>query len=243
MPFARPCKGILRDPGPERERLGRGDSQGLPQACVALSSDRNRGDATAEERFKAISEAYAVLTDPDKRKLYDLSRATGAGTHAGRESEPWAYSSQEDILKDLLRNREASAIFEELTARVPAHGVSVRRRLRPSHVLWRSRRGLRWDLLRGPLWPQPGNGRGCPVPSAAARPPGAPGGDARASSGFLRADRRALSGIGKVARLALGSGGRGEDLTQDFSISRHEATRAPRSFCASPAVARRKRSS
>ena len=77
--------------------------------------DRNRGDATAEERFKAISEAYAVLTDPEKRKLYDLFRATGGGIHAVRESEPWAYSSQEDILSDLLRNRDASAIFEELT--------------------------------------------------------------------------------------------------------------------------------
>ena len=50
--------------------------------------DRNRGDATAEERFKAISEAYAVLTDPDKRKLFDLSRATVRGPTPGASPSP-----------------------------------------------------------------------------------------------------------------------------------------------------------
>jgi molecular chaperone DnaJ len=37
--------------------------------------DRNHGDKQAEERFKEISQAHDVLSDPDKRKAYD--RGTG----------------------------------------------------------------------------------------------------------------------------------------------------------------------
>jgi molecular chaperone DnaJ len=41
--------------------------------------DSNPGDKKAEERFKDISEAYSVLSDPEQRKEYDALRAMGGG--------------------------------------------------------------------------------------------------------------------------------------------------------------------
>lgn len=41
--------------------------------------DSNPGNAAAEAKFKEISEAHAVLSDPEQRKEYDQMRALGAG--------------------------------------------------------------------------------------------------------------------------------------------------------------------
>jgi curved DNA-binding protein len=39
--------------------------------------DKNKGDSRAEEKFKKISEAYAVLSDTEKRRQYDEFGANG----------------------------------------------------------------------------------------------------------------------------------------------------------------------
>ena len=62
--------------------------------------DHSKGNKSAEEQFKKISEAYAVLSDKEKRKQYDTFGATGFQQRF----------SQEDIFKGF----EFDNIFSEL---------------------------------------------------------------------------------------------------------------------------------
>ena len=41
------------------------------QVAKKYHPDVNPGDAEAEKKFKEASEAYAILSDPDKRRQYD----------------------------------------------------------------------------------------------------------------------------------------------------------------------------
>ncbi len=51
--------------------------------------DTKPGDKAAEERFKAISRAYAILGDPAKRKRYDKGQIDADGNERGPQGFPF----------------------------------------------------------------------------------------------------------------------------------------------------------
>ena len=54
-------------------------------AAFRYHPDRNGGDAAAEEKFKQVNAAYAVLGDAAKRKEYDLYGSTGQQRYSNQQ--------------------------------------------------------------------------------------------------------------------------------------------------------------
>lgn len=64
--------------------------------------DRNPDDPAAEERFKQISEAYAVLSDPDKRARYDRYGHQGVGMGGAGPADFGDLGGFTDLFNDLF---------------------------------------------------------------------------------------------------------------------------------------------
>jgi len=79
--------------------------------ALELHPDRNGGSRHAEEAFKELTEAYAVLGDPSRRAAYDARPGSQRG------------QMPEDLFADLFGHPTLGALFEQLSKEFHRQGL------------------------------------------------------------------------------------------------------------------------
>jgi molecular chaperone DnaJ len=96
------------------------------RAARSHHPDANPGDHEAEDRFKELTEAYEILSNPEARRAYDtyghqVPRGAGAGARGYPGGEP--FGGFEDIFEAFFGNRfGGGSFFGTSTAQGPSRG-------------------------------------------------------------------------------------------------------------------------
>ncbi|MDR0549587.1 MAG: molecular chaperone DnaJ [Deltaproteobacteria bacterium] len=96
--------GVAKDAAPETIK------KAYRALALKYHPDRNQGDAEAEERFKEAAEAYEVLSDSEKRSLYDQFGHDGLKRSGFQGFQGFSdiFSSFGDIFSDFFGSPQSS---------------------------------------------------------------------------------------------------------------------------------------
>lgn len=114
------------------------DDAALKKAYRALAKkyhpDVNPGDAEAEKKFKEASEAYAILSDPEKRRQYDqfghAAFEGGAGGAGGFGGFDFSGADFSDIFGDIFGDFFGGGSRRGRANNGPRQGANVRKGIR-----------------------------------------------------------------------------------------------------------------
>ena len=82
--------------------------QAYKKLAIKVHPDRNPDDAKAAEKMAQLNEAYAVLSNPEKRQNYDQLRERFGDDATGRFRQTHTY-------EDILRESDIEKIFQEIS--------------------------------------------------------------------------------------------------------------------------------
>ena len=111
------------------------DDAAIKKAYRALAKkyhpDMNPGDAEAEKKFKEASEAYAVLSDPDKRRQYDqFGHAAFEGGMGGGGGFDFSGMDMGDIFGDIFGDLFGGGRRRSSASNGPMKGANLRAAVR-----------------------------------------------------------------------------------------------------------------